>query len=144
GMNLSAGFLARLGKRFQEKEPVLVAAEDWLAPIASIEHMIDRSRILDPEFSGHKPPHFAASPAPVNWQICDYAGQTPLRATVEQSLASARQVCRETGRILAHQSASATSGQTPTWLEITANHSTFWAEAPEEALRGYQELIQGT
>ncbi len=53
GMDLPVGLFTGLPERFQEQLTILVGAEDRLAVVAAIHDVIDGTRILDSEFSGH-------------------------------------------------------------------------------------------
>ena len=52
-MHLPVGFLARFGQGVETQRSTLIALENGFAPVATIDDVIDRSRILDAEFSGH-------------------------------------------------------------------------------------------
>jgi hypothetical protein len=54
GMDLPAGFGARLPESGQEKFAVVVVANDIEPVIAAAHHVIDRARVFDSEFAGHE------------------------------------------------------------------------------------------
>ena len=54
GMHLPPGFGASLPKCFQKALPVRRIANDVLPLIAATDHMINRARVFDSQFPGHK------------------------------------------------------------------------------------------
>ena len=52
-MDLPIRFGARLGQRVKKARPIRVILEDAFAPVAAIQDLINRARILDSEFAGH-------------------------------------------------------------------------------------------
>ena len=53
GVDLPRGFAARLAERGEKATAVVVIAEDGLAMIAPVHHMVDRTRIFHSELAGH-------------------------------------------------------------------------------------------
>lgn len=53
GMDLKPRFLASLGQRLEEVVAIHIIQENVLAAISTAHHMIDRARILDPDFARH-------------------------------------------------------------------------------------------
>src|SRR5436853_7922020 len=52
-MNLPIGLLAALPERLYPPVPIRVVFEYRLPPISPVHHMIDRTRILHPQFARH-------------------------------------------------------------------------------------------
>jgi hypothetical protein len=53
GMHLPIGFLARLGERFEKILPIHIIVVYVLAPIPSTHYVMDRSRIINSQLTGH-------------------------------------------------------------------------------------------
>ena len=53
GLEVPAGLLTGLAQGLQEEFAVLIVLEDRLAPVAPIHDMVDRTRILNSQLSGH-------------------------------------------------------------------------------------------
>jgi hypothetical protein len=55
GMHLPIGLLTRLGQRFEKILPIHVILVNVLAPISSTHHVMNRSRIINSQLTGHAP-----------------------------------------------------------------------------------------